>query len=198
MYKNLKKITILAAVLMAWTWLVYRSVLLYSADRAYSLSRDFASESDLAGALETAQFAVSLSPRNSLYLVNYARVLAEFSHEKCSLDIALVEDCKEASLDVLSRAHEMNPHNLRMRRDSLHVYYLLATGCSREEQVSFYEEKASSYFNLLKDSYPLDVGLLVDVYGYEKLLDFEEAKPETLRKIRILRPNLLEWYPLLL
>jgi len=49
----------------------------------------------------------------------------------------------------------------------------------------------------LKITYPTDAGVLVSISHYEKLLNLVPAYEETLSIVKELRPDLLDWHPLI-
>ena len=85
----------------------------------------------------------------------------------------------------LETAHRMNPRNLVVLRDSIPIYALLTE----------YPERTAAAFKFLQKYLSDDVGVAVLLAKYEKNLGLDESYKASLRRIKLLRPDLLEWHP---
>ena len=111
--------------------------------------------------------------------------------------------------DVLT-AENLNPKNLATLRGNISLYYFLALkdlvdATTNPDQIDqevsvpiptdpHYLNLASDYYIKLSQDYPNDVGVQAQVAKYQKLLGLEDGYKESLKKVKDLRPDLLDWY----
>ncbi len=140
---------------------------------------------DLAKALKYSTEAIELNPKEESYYRRRAKVLVLVSKE-------------EALRDILF-AIELNPKNLATLRNVLPLMYLLSLQNPPEVTVDTnYLPKTQEFCAYLFERYPNDAGILVSLAHYQKKLGLEADLSQTLTRIKRLRPDLLEWHPLLL
>jgi tetratricopeptide (TPR) repeat protein len=106
---------------------------------------------------------------------------------------------KAEALEDLKTAHSLNQDNMAVLRDSVPLYYFLAFDdyekpLDKYNIDSDYLDEALAYFSLVKNKYPDDVGVLVDIAKFERRLGIE-TYDETIKRIGELRPDLLDWHP---
>lgn len=154
--------------------------------------------------------AIEYNPRESFYYENRARVLAylgllsDKSEDKKIL--------KTLALKDLEYSKNMNPNNLRVVRNNISTYYLLAilnndnVSSGTKDKNDFAEETrhididynfrdiTKRYFYDVKTMYKNDAGVLVDIARYERKLNWEMDFNNTKLLIEKIRPDLLEWH----
>ncbi len=171
----------------------------YQADLKATSSIERIEAADCSNAIVFADEAISLNPHEPYYHRTRARAKLIEALMSSSYD-----ENKKNALDDLQRSVELNPLNLATLRNNISLYYYLAlkdlevSGDSKSVVVdSDYLPITISYYESLKDNYSNDVGILVSLAHYEGKLGLEEERNFTLDQIKTLRPELLEWHPLL-
>jgi len=170
---------------------------LYSADVRAARSKRLLLEADYENSLRLAKEAVSLNPSEPYY---YRLRAQSYLMNSLFLEKEAKNTLKELALADLKYSERLNPKNLATLRNNIPFYYYLSLDdfSSVSEDAAFDEvcvEKTIEHLNYLKTTYPTDVGVLVSVSHYEKLLNLDERYKETLFRIRELRPDLLNWHP---
>ena len=121
-----------------------------------------------------------------------------------------VDRIKAFAYNDVQTATNLNPRNLATLRGNISLYYFLAlkdlVGATSNSDQSGQEISAMTptdpnYLNLagdyyikLSQDYPNDVGVQAQVAKYQKLLGLEDEYKKSLQKVKILRPDLLDWY----
>lgn len=142
--------------------------------------------------------AIEHNPTESFYYEgrSQAFALAALSAESDEDKTAL----KDLALKDMEYSFTLNPKNLRSVRNNLSTYYLLSLkdlGTPASIDYSFLGA-TKKYFYFVKTNYKSDVGTLVDVARYEKLLGWSSDYESTITMIKRLRSDLLEWHPYLI
>ncbi len=121
-----------------------------------------------------------------------------------------VDRIKALAYEDVTTATSLNPKNLATLRGNISLYYFLAlenlvdaTNNSDQDAREasaitptdpHYLILADDYYTKLSQDYPNDVGIQTQVAKYQKLLGLEDEYKETLQKVKILRPELIDWY----
>jgi len=121
-----------------------------------------------------------------------------------------VDQIKASAYEDVLTATNLNLKNLATLRGNTSLYYLLAlkdlVGATTNSNQSgqevsamtpadpHYLNLASDYYTTLSKNYPNDVGVQTQVAKYQKLLGLEDGYKKSLQKVKILRPDLLDWY----
>ncbi len=164
-------------------WVKLGSVFL--ADFYSAKSEKALEEMDFARALKYSTKAIDLNPKEEAYFRRRAKVLILSSKEEALKDILFAID--------------LNPRSLATLRNTIPLMYLLSLQNPLEATVDLnYLSKTKEFYAYLFENYPNDVGILVSLAHYQKKLGLEEDLAQTLPRIKQLRPDLLEWHPLLL
>ena len=166
----------------------YSILNIYSADVAFRRADKYLSGSDIERGLVEVNKAIFKNPQEPIYLRWRAKmyIAASLGMEKEMRDYL-----KGLALADLEKAYNLNPKNLATLRNSVPLYYFLALGDEK------YLPIALSYFEKLEQLSSTDVGIEVLLLDYkEKLGQAQEAEKNFLN-IQKLRPDLLEWHPVL-
>lgn len=109
------------------------------------------------------------------------------------------EATKDAILADLEKSRDLNPENLATLRNNISLYYFLALQDTSEESPVDEEflSVTRAYYASLKEAYSTDLGVLTSVAHYENRLGLTKESEVTENMIRSLRPEILEWHPLL-
>lgn len=142
--------------------------------------------------------AIEHNPTESFYYEgrSQAFALASLSSESNEDKTAL----KDLALKDMEYSFTLNPKNLRSVRNNLSTYYLLSLKDLGTPPIIDYSflGVTKKYFYFVKTNYKSDVGTLVDIARYEKLLGWSSDYESTITMIKTLRPDLLEWHPYLI
>lgn len=163
---------------------------MYRADTYAKRADLYLKEIDLNKAQDLAIKAIKLNPNEPYYY----RVLSKVYITKSIND----KSYKEKVLKLLERSIELNVNNMATIRNNTPIYYYLAL-----EDIPSHESKADEkyidvtqkYIAKYKIEYPNDLGLLVLFAKYEKKLGLKYEYNESIKRIRKLRPDVLNWYP---
>ena len=106
---------------------------------------------------------------------------------------------KKLALNDLQTAQNLNPNNLVTLRNVVPLYYFLAIedlekpadGKNIDPE---FIEATKDYFTMMHSYSPTDVGIYALLAKYEKRLGLNELYEQSVGRIKILRPDLLEWY----
>jgi hypothetical protein len=109
---------------------------------------------------------------------------------------------KELALKDIQTSIDLNSKNLATLRNSIPLLSYLALQDPNSKDSPSLDEQylpfvRDFYFSLFED-YPNDVGILVSLAHYQRKLGLTKDLNQTLHRIELLRPDLLEWHPLLL
>ncbi len=176
---------LIALILIVYIFGIYKFFTLYKADVAYIKGKNLLSEGDANKAEIYLQKAIKLNPNEPRYHKEYAKDLAF----QAFTDTENTEALKEKSLANLQKAQQLNPLNLVTLRNNISLYYLLAA----QDQTNQYTLVARDFYNKLKETYPNDAGVWAAVAKYERKLNLKDEYRQSVERIEILRPDLLEW-----
>jgi hypothetical protein len=106
---------------------------------------------------------------------------------------------KERVLADLVKAYSLNENDLVTIRNELPLYYFLALkdiglGTTQNNTDPRYLGIAKEFFESNKKRFWNDAGVIASVAKYEKKLGFVQEYSESVQRIMILRPDLLDWY----
>jgi hypothetical protein len=168
---------------------------MYSADTYFKKSQTLIGTGEEKLVLKDATKAISLNPYEPNYYRGRAKVLIvrslPYSNKNSELKLQILADLK--------KAYTLNPTNLVTIRNSIPLYYFLAvkdlsltSGPKNldEEFVNYTKD----FFAITKDAYWNDAGVIASLAKYEKKLGLDTEYEKSVERIKILRPDLLEWH----
>jgi tetratricopeptide (TPR) repeat protein len=169
---------------------------MYMADVFYKQSQRLADLGRIDRALQYSNTSVELNPLEPNYYRGRARVRIVMLASTTVVD---AHPIKLQVLNDLETAVRLNPDNLVTLRNCVPLYYFLAAadlqkpGTPDNVDPAMLPE-AIKFFSSVKLRFPNDVGVLTVIARYEKRLGLSEDYANTLARIRVLRPDLLEWH----
>jgi hypothetical protein len=193
--KIIKAIKIAAVLFAAFSFLrvCQRN---YAADLAYEKAKDSLDQVQLSDAFDHAEAAIKLNPLEPNYYRMRARVLINYLAYK---DRSVRTVTKQLIINDLQNAYNLNPENLVTIRNIIPLYYFVAT-----ENVSapavvenvdpYFLEPVKNFYAQVKDYSPSDAGVYALIAKYEKRLGLDSEYNDSVEKVRVLRPDLLDWY----
>lgn len=173
---------------------------IYSADVRSALADRALDNADPKRAVSFADKAILLNPKEPAYYRRRAKAITLYSVFASPEELPFLKDMV---YEDLKTAEGLNPKNLATLRNIIPLYYYLAlerpksTGESPAGIDPKYLDITKCYYNKLKDTYLNDLGILVSIAHYENLLGLSEEHDRTIKMIRALRPDVLNWHPLL-
>ncbi len=190
----MKKTILILMVSAIYFMLIKSFASLYYADMYYTRSRDLVGEVKFSDALKFANKALEQNPLEPAYYRGRAKILTLSALYSSGEEDRL--SLKKAAYEDLQRAFRLNTGNLATVRNSVPLYYYLSLKTldgNNSDPDQEYLQKTKSFFDFVKKEYPNDVGTLVDVAKYQKMLGLTEDFNITLKMISNLRADLLEW-----
>lgn len=172
----------------------------YLADVASKESDLYFERGDVIKALALANRSIKMNPHEPFYYRQRAKTYMLTTMGQSADEISYI---KASTLKDLLRAREVNPDNLATLRGEISLYYLLAlsnlTEASQQKSQDnttdiFYLGLAKDYYQTLSERFYDDAGVLTQIAKYQKMLGLENDYQNSVERIRILRPDLLEWY----
>lgn len=169
-------------------------VRMYNADVADNISEDlFTTDSE--GSLQLSKEALRLNPYEPSYYLQHAKALIIAGYTR---GISAQISTKRNAFADLEKAVQLNPKNLATLRNSIPIYFFLASAdLSRAASVDNIDQE---YIGKVRDFYayvstinPNDAGTFVTLQKYQKRLNFEDQYKESVNRIKFLRPELLNW-----
>ena len=167
-----------------------------SADEAYVDSQKVLKTADYERAIKYANTSITKNPNEPRYYYGRAKAYLATTVALNSEDTTKV---KEKALRDLQTAQELNPSNLVTLRNMVPLYYFLASkdlkaspSASNVDQLHL--STTQNYYRDFKNYSPNDVGLYALAAKYEKRLGLMQDYQESIRNVKRLRPDLLEWY----
>lgn len=144
------------------------------------------------------EIATDLNPFEPSYLKTRAHLLLYAS----ALDREMSAVYKNSAVDSLELAIELNPSNLATLRNTLPVYFYLAvtdlTQPITAKNLDYrYLDLFAKKSGILTSYVPDDLGVLVTTANYYSRLGMTDSYNEVITKIKHLRPDVLDWHPLL-
>lgn len=134
----------------------------------FAESKQAAQQKNITKALKNINKAISKNPKEPRYYYERAKYL-------------IIQNEPSKALENLNIAENLNENNLVSLKNMIPIYSFLP------------KEQAQDYYNRLKQKYPNDTGVLVQIAKYEKSLGLNEGYKETIKMINDLRPDLTEW-----
>lgn len=175
-------------ILLIWvvTVLIWRLLEnIYSADVLYERSQLYLARGDI----EMASNLADKSIRNNGFEPNYYRGRAKVHIVGAINTNGNLSDIeKEKVLSDLKKAVSLNPDNLVTLRNVIPLYYFLA------EIDGKYFAATHDYFRQVKHKFSDDAGVVSSIAKYERKMGLTEEFNESVKIIRKLRPDLLDWY----
>ncbi len=167
---------------------------IYVADVYYTASKGDMENGLLKDAEKNINKAISLNVKEPAYYRQRAKVMLG--------TLILAEDAEETKLVAqkdLETAQKLNVKNLATLRNSIPLYYFLAIGdisdiVSDQNIDEKYLPVTRNYYDLLKDTYGNDLGVLADVAKYEKKLGLGREYEQSWQRAYELRPDITNWH----
>lgn len=191
-----KKILILPLIVM-YVLFVQLVLKIYSADVAAAGSEKALNRGSMQTSLAKANESLEKNPYEPAYYRQRAKVLLTYTLTSTDEE---KDKIKNLALQDLETAYILNPYNIATLRNSAALYMILATEDLAKPSGpnnidDDYTETTRIYFRNLKESFPSDVGVHVLTAKLEKRLGFAEEYENSVKRIKELRPDLLEWHP---
>ncbi len=185
--------TLLFVVVGIYLALVGKFVNFYFADVYYTASKSELKNGQLEDAAEHIIGAVKLNSKEPAYRRQKAKILL------ATLIWADEDETRDQILKNLEKAYDLNPRNLATLRNSVPLYYFLASGAMDSagggENVNVdYLTVTRNYYATLKNTYKNDLGLYADIAEYENKLGLEEDFKQTRGRAEIMRNDVVEWH----
>jgi tetratricopeptide (TPR) repeat protein len=195
----MKKIKPLLKIIAIAIWLLFIINVgkFFMADFLYQEAQTQSASADYKLALNTINNAIKNNPNEPSYYRDRARIYLALSLRYPS-DTTFIKTLKNVASSDLEYAIKLNPQNHTTLRNIVQLYYFLAVKDPYKGDQNVDEdfiEKTKNYFNELKTAYPNDAGLYVSVAKYEKKLGLMQEYEDTITRIKVLRPDLLQWHP---
>jgi|GEM_PF-1147715 tetratricopeptide (TPR) repeat protein len=194
-HSGLVKVAVSTVLLLAYVVVNVQFARHYLADTANKKSQDLFAKGNVQQALSYANTAVRANPYEPFYYRTRAKT---YVLQTAGQDTDITQQLKLLALADMDYARKLNPNNLLTLRGLVPLYYFLALkDISATEETAKdpgYVELARERYTQLVTSYPTDVGVLVLVAKYQKLLGLTEDYTSTIDRVAALRPDLLEWY----
>ena len=168
---------------------------IYAADYFYKRSQILIEEGDFKTSAKYADYAIDLNPLEPNYYRGRAKILVTILTDQTDNS----HEIKLSAINDLNKAYSLNPSNLVVSRNSIPLYYFIATkDLTQPASVSNVDEDfliyVKEFYSILKQKYPNDLGVMVQIAKYEKRLGLEKEYHETIEQIKVLRPDVLDWY----
>lgn len=192
--KDIKNKIYLLPIWVIFGFISYFLIRIYVADVYYRKSQRLIENGSDTLVLESVTKAVSLNPYEPNYYRGKAKILVVRFLSKSS-DLNSV---KLDILDNLKKAYSLNPNNLVTIRNSIPLYYFLSVkDINLPAGVDNIDSEFSVYtvefFNMVKSKYWNDTGVISSIAKYEKQMGLDNEYEVSVERIKILRPDLLEW-----
>lgn len=159
---------------------------IYIADLYFTNSKVLLEDKDFDASLTEINKAVGINKQEPAYLRQKARVL--LAQRVLAPDDSEKEKLGAKAVNTLYRAQKLNPKNLATLRNIIPLYTILADD---EEEIL---ESTRNYYSHLKNTYPNDLGIFIDIAKSEKELALSEDFQISKVVITKLRPEILDWH----
>lgn len=172
----------------------------YTADLASKKSQNYFDQGNVQRALDYADKSIKLNLNEPFYYRTRAKT---YILQTTGQNIKTTNSLKALALKDILKAQELNPQNLSTLRGLVSLYYFLslkdigsaAKGTAASDNIDrFYLGITQNYYKNLSTNYPTDVGVLALVAKYQKMLGLTIHYGVTVGQIKVLRPDLLDWY----
>ncbi|KKS31313.1 hypothetical protein A2380_02970 [candidate division WWE3 bacterium RIFOXYB1_FULL_43_24] len=170
---------------------------IYSADKFSVQATEFLKEREPERALILINKSIEINPLEPSYyrtraLVYLTAGILEENGENLS-------DYKSHAYVDLQKSLEVNRDSLVTERNVVPVYYFLANGNpfsvpGAENHDAKFIGETEEFYQMLKSRYSQDAGVISLVAEYERKLGLTEEYEKSKEMIRVLRPDLLDWY----
>jgi len=193
------KFLIIFSSIVLWgacSFVIFNLSKIYRADINFKKSQEFLSAGDRERALYFANKSLDLNPYEPNYYRGRAKVLTVYL-----LPTKDVNSVKERMYSDIKKSIELNPLNLVTIRNSIPLYYFLAieNAMGNISDVNNLDVRYSGvvkeFFKNTKYKYWNDAGVISTIAKYEKRLSFTNEYQESVKRIKEIRPDLLEWHP---
>jgi len=186
-------------ILITTIWVVFLSVCfvlsrIYIADFYYKKSQTLITHGYNDQAYRYAVKSINFNPFEPNYYrgrakVNLVRLVSAEDQEPIKMEV----------LQDLRKAYSLNENNLVTIRNMFPIYYFLAVkdislGSSQDNIDASFVDISIRFLEDNKHRFWGDAGVIAEVAGYEKRLGLANEYNESVERIRILRPDLLDWY----
>lgn len=182
-----KKKILVSIIIISYVLLIVTFVKKYSADVNYQSADDLFQENHASAALIKINESISQNPLEPEYYRQRAKIYILLNN-------------KESALSDLQTSYDLNPTNLATIRDNVPLYFFLANRDLSQpaslENIDYdFLPIVQSYFMQTKEYFSNDAGVQIAVAKYEKRLGLTEDYEKSMKNIKSLRPDLLEWHP---
>lgn len=198
---NINKILKIVLIFLIYIFCIYNILRVFVADIYFQKAGKQLEEIHLDEAFKLNSKAISLNSKEPQYYIQQAKILMlNTANEKSGAYIPT----KNLIYTYLTKALYLNPNDLVSKLDILPVYALLSTKNILDSEIypnnidDKYEDSMYLFIENLKKDYPNDVGVIAKCAYYEKRFGFDTEYQQSIERIKILRPDILEWYPTLL
>ncbi|OGC46524.1 hypothetical protein A2V49_00555 [candidate division WWE3 bacterium RBG_19FT_COMBO_34_6] len=193
----MKKAILIFIIFFIYVYLNNIYIKLFIADSYFILAKNSTSSGDYVKSIKYINTAIQNNPQEPTYHRESAKIrltgLQNFEVESKNYI-----GYKKKILKELVKARELNRYNLATIRNSIPLYYFLTIkdlnrSGSKDNIDEQYLQITKEFFSGLKNLYPNDLGLFVDVAKYEKKLGLTEDFNYSLSVIIKLRPDIVTW-----
>lgn len=168
---------------------------IFFADILYVNSQNAAKELDFERAILLAEKSIKSNPNEPRYRYGIAKILLASAVAKDKEELKML---KTQSLKHLKDAEKLNPNNLVTLKNMVPIYYYLALDLQNNSIAPTVDADFITYtrdfLTRLKNFSEKDVSIYTLTAKYENLLAEREMLNRSKEKIKLLRPDLLEWY----
>ena len=194
--KNIKKVGTIILLIAFYVAAMTLFVKTYQADEDYTYGQTLLAKGKYSQALTYANDAVVTNPYEPIYYRGRVKTLLALLAVVEATDKAAI---KKMIVTDLETAYELNPKNLATIRNSVPLYFYLATSDltqpSGPDNVDVvYLPVAQAFYQKITDISPNDVGIYVLLAKYEKKLGLRADYDANIERIKKLRPDLLDWH----
>lgn len=176
---------------------LYGTIRIFLADINYVAARENIRVGKADIALNHIEKAILYNKNEPRYFLELGKIYTAIAAGK---DLNLTKKTKANAIAALEHARKLNPKNLLVLRNSIAVYYFLAfndisTTADLSKVDKEYLKITKKYFQEVKSTYKNDLGVIVLIAPFEKNLGLEEEFDKSIQAIKLIRPDILEWYP---
>ncbi|MFC1722459.1 hypothetical protein ACFL0C_02310 [Patescibacteria group bacterium] len=193
----MKRTFLFLILLIAFVFSLNKFINNFIADVYYVSAQEAAKDKDFPRARKHSRLAVKYNNKEPLYYRGYGKVLLSSQLSRSISD--QLPTFKEQAYENLETAYSLNEKNLATLRNTIPLYYFLALNeISTDTGEKILDERfleiSKNQFKMLKQTYPNDLGILIDVTKYEKKLGLDNDVEKNINSAKILRPDIVEWH----